>query len=492
MTPPARWRGLRERTPLRTQLIVVTVALAALAVVVVAVVSTFVLRSYLIERADRQLEASIRPMSAGEFGDPRNQMDHGRNDFVPPAVYFGQVYDAQGNVVANLGPGGADDFGQPALPVLDARTVATLDGRPFTVSGEGGDWRVLVSPVDNPMTPQAAAVAIGLPLDGVQSTVNRLLLVDAAVAVAVLIALALAARWLVAVSLRPLGEIERTAHSIAAGDLTGRIDNVVPDTEVGRLGASLNAMLERIEAAFTAQLRSELAARSSEDQMRRLVADASHELRTPLTTIRGYAELYRQGATTPDLPADEVMRRIEATAARMGVLVDDLLLLARLDQHRSLQQVPVDLQEIVIDVLHEMAPVAPGHRLHMEPVGGGPVTVLGDADRLRQVVSNLVANAVRHTPAGTEVSVTLTETAAEVTLEVADSGPGMPPESASRAFERFYRADASRSRADSGSGTGLGLAIVEALVEAHGGTVTLSSTLGQGTTVVVTLPKLPA
>ncbi len=469
-----------------------TVALAALAVLAVAAGSTWVLRSYLIDQVDQQLYRSVRPVMSGELDGPRMPMGGGRDGFIPPVVFFGQVYDSQGNVVSDLGSSGTTTAGQPDLPVLDAVTVSALDGEPFTVSGAGGDWRVLVAKVSGQPSSDLAAIAVGVPLQSVQSTVTRLLLIDGVVAVAVLVLLALVARWVVLMSLRPLAEIEETAGSIATGDLSRRVDNDIPDTEVGRLGSSLNVMLERIESAFLAQRESERSARASEERMRRFVADASHELRTPLATIRGYAELHRQGATTAELSVDEVMERIETTAGRMGVLVDDLLLLARLDQHRALEREPVDLLTIAGDVVREVGPVANDHRVRVMADGVEPAIVLGDAARLRQAVSNLVANAVRHTPDGTAVTVSVRVSGSQVTVDVADDGPGMADEAVSHAFERFYRGEASRTRGDGAGGTGLGLAIVEAITEAHGGQVTLRSAPGAGTSVQITLPRLAA
>jgi two-component system OmpR family sensor kinase len=226
--------------------------------------------------------------------------------------------------------------------------------------------------------------------------------------------------------------------------------------------------------------------------MRRLVADASHELRTPLTTIRGYAELYRQGAMPEDLSAAQVMERIEGTAERMGVLIDDLLLLARLDQHRTLSREPVDVLAVASDVVREFALMADGHRLDVVADGTEPAIVVGDPDRLRQVVSNLVANAIRHTPTGTCVTVSVNVVADDVLLDVSDDGPGMGEESAARAFERFYRADSARSREGDVSGSGLGLAIVQAIAQAHGGRATIRSEPGVGTVVSVRLPRLAA
>jgi two-component system OmpR family sensor kinase len=252
-------------------------------------------------------------------------------------------------------------------------------------------------------------------------------------------------------------------------------------------------MLAQIEAAFRSQQASESAARASEDRMRRFVADASHELRTPLTSIRGFAELYRQGAVPEPDDVARVMRRVEDEAARMGLLVDDLLLLARLDQQRPLERLPVDLLAIAADVVHDASALAPDRTVQLRVADrGDPPVVLGDEARLRQVVGNLVSNAVAHTPAGTDVTVSLTTDGhrSVAVLEVSDSGPGLAPADAARVFERFYRADPSRTR--SGGGTGLGLSIVAALVAAHGGQVAVDTKVGRGSTFTVTLPLQPA
>ena len=295
-------------------------------------------------------------------------------------------------------------------------------------------------------------------------------------------------------SLRPLVEVEQTAGAIAAGDLSRRVPEADPRTEVGRLSRALNAMLGQIESAFTAQANSEGAARASEERMRRFVADASHELRTPLTSIRGFAELYRQGAVPDSTAVTRVMRRIEDEAARMGVLVEDLLMLARLDEQRPLERLPVDLLTIASDALHDARVLGPDHPSHLDVAthGVAPV-VLGDEARLRQVVSNLVSNALVHTPPGTTVSVRIANERADdgaqwVLLEIADDGPGLAPDARIRIFERFYRADPSRTRASGGSG--LGLSIVAALVAAHGGTVRVESEPGEGTTFQVRLPHI--
>jgi two-component system OmpR family sensor kinase len=334
-------------------------------------------------------------------------------------------------------------------------------------------------------------------------------------------ALAIAGVAAVRASLRPLTDIERTAQGIAAGDLSRRVPEHDPRTEVGRLGRALNVMLSQIEAGFHARARSEEAARSSEERMRRFIADASHELRTPLTAIRGYAEYYRQrgGAASAAEPPpgtgsgaqaatetasltaadlDRIMDRVEHESARMGVLVEDLLLLARLDQQRPLDLRPVDLLTVAADGVQDARMIAPDRAIDLSVGSGTAFLVLGDEARLRQVISNLLSNALTHTPDGTPVHVRLSSAMAHpdgaplrpaAILEVADEGPGMPPEQAERVFERFYRADQSRTRTR--GGTGLGLAIVAALVTAHHGTVSVHTAPGQGATFRIILPLAP-
>jgi two-component system OmpR family sensor kinase len=305
-------------------------------------------------------------------------------------------------------------------------------------------------------------------------------------------------------SLRPLAAIEQTAGAIAAGDLSQRVAEADSRTEVGRLGRSLNTMLAQIEAAFGARAqseamarrseeiarRSEETARHSEERMRRFVADASHELRTPLTAIRGFAEFYRQGAARTPEELNRLIGRIEETAERMGLLVEDLLLLARLDQQRRIEKAPVDLLAVAADAVQEARMVGTDHPIELSVEGGVAYQVLGDEPRLRQVLGNLLTNAVTHTPAGTSVTVRLRPGSLRgtpaVVCEVADEGPGLSPEEAERVFERFYRASPSRGRED--GSTGLGLAIVAALVAAHDGRVEVDSAPGEGAVFRVLLP----
>ncbi len=330
-------------------------------------------------------------------------------------------------------------------------------------------------------------------LSDVDDTVGRLVLLELLVGLLVLGLLGGLAYVVVRTSLRPLEEVETTAAAIAAGDLTRRVPESDPRTEVGRLSGAFNSMLGQIEVAFRAREASEGSALASEARMRRFVADASHELRTPLTSIRGFAELYRQGAVTDRDDLDRVMRRVEDEAARMGLLVEDLLLLARLDQQRPLEQEPVDLLQVAGDAVHDARVLDPDRPIELDLRDGGAPVVLGDESRLRQVVTNLVTNALTHTPAGTPVSVSLEVSPGtdggpdRVLLAVTDQGPGMTEADRAKVFERFYRADPSRTR--SAGGSGLGLSIVAALVAAHGGRVGVQSAPGEGSRFLVELPQ---
>jgi two-component system OmpR family sensor kinase len=423
----------------------------------------------------------------------------------------------------------------------DAAWFEANSGDAVTVpaSGGGGRWRVAVQPKRDG---SGGSVVVAASLEGIDSTTRQLRLIDLVVSLVVLLLLAGLGVLIIRASLRPLVEIEQTARAIAGGDLTRRVPERDPRTEVGRLGGALNTMLAQIETAFGARAASEAAARRSEDRMRRFVADASHELRTPLTTIRGFAELYRQGAARDPAEAslaevearqeelDRLMRRIEGQAARMGLLVEDLLLLARLDQQRPLDRAPVDLLALAADAVHDARAVAPDREIELvlggdeggdgsapergsghdvaaadsESASAGPpparpanptgvLIVLGDGQRLRQVLANLVDNALTHTPAGSPVEVRVGTAPLDgrpgAAVEVVDHGPGLTPEQAERVFERFYRADPARSRA--AGGTGLGLSIVAALVAVHGGSVAVDSVPGRGARFRVLLPLAP-
>jgi two-component system OmpR family sensor kinase len=468
------------RTPLRVKLVATLVALVVAALAGAGFAATASLRSYLLQRVDAQLADAARsyagragggggpggrPGGPGGFGDPRL-----------PNQYYVRDVDAAGTRTT--------DFGTEPVPRLPDIAYAAADGHAFTVPASRGnvEWRAVAV-----RSGDGGVVTVAHDLEDVQSTLTRLTRLELGIGLTVVLLLGAVGYELVRRSLRPLVEVETTAAAIAAGDLSRRVPEGDPRTEVGRLGAALNAMLHQIESAFRVREASEAQARRSEERMRRFVTDASHELRTPLTSIRGYAELYRQGAGG-DLGT--LMRRIEDEGARMGLLVDDLLLLARLDQERPLARDRVDLVPLAADAVHDARVVAPDRDVTLE-AGVGPYEVDGDEPRLRQVLGNLVSNALKYT-AG-PVRVRLATHDDQVVMEVADEGPGLAPAEAERVFERFYRADAARTRAGDGEGgTGLGLAIVAALVEAHGGRAEVDTSPGHGATFRVLLPRAGA
>ncbi len=479
------------RTPLRVRLVAAMLGLLAAAILASGGASVTLLRSYLVDRVDTQLEDASR-MAVNDVMHGRGLYENGRP---LPGGEAGTTYVVQANGADGslLDEGDTTDGdASPDLPKLDAAAVTALGDAPYTVGSAtgGGEWRVITEAL-----PNGESVTVALSLDSVQSTTDRLMTITAAVGGAVLLLLAVVAYVLVRSSLRPLVGVERTAEAIAAGNLSHRVPEGDPRTEVGRLAQSFNSMLGQIEAAFRAREESETEARASEERMRRFVGDASHELRTPLTSIRGYAELYRQGAAAEPADVARAFRRVEDEARRMGLLVDDLLLLARLDQQRPLDQRPVDLLTLATEGVGDMRVVAPDRRIELEVIGTPdrvPV-VVGDEARLRQVLGNLLANATSHTPAGTPITVRVGTTndadGPHAFLEVADQGPGLDDEAAAQVFERFYRGDASRSRA--AGGTGLGLSIAAALIAAHGGRITLQTSPGAGATFRVQLPLAP-
>jgi two-component system OmpR family sensor kinase len=446
------------------------------------------LATYLQDQQDDELLATVKNNQRAELVAACQQPGYRQ----PSSFYFAcLVPESNEPVVIGEPRGPRGDHS----PELDDETVEKLreDGRAISVNSDGEEWRLASGEL-----PGGYTLVVGANRESDDRAISRLVRIELFVGFAVLVLLGAAGYLLVRNSLRPLAEVERTAQAIAAGDLSQRVPAGDQRTEVGRLSAALNVMLARIESAFRAQQVSEEEARGSEHRMRRFVADASHELRTPLTSIRGFAELYRQGAVRSEDDVTRLMQRIEAEGARMGLLVEDLLLLARLDQQRPLTFAPVDLAEVAGDAVHDAKAVQPDRpiSLHLDESLTDVPVVIGDEGRLRQVVGNLVTNALTHTPPDARVTVTVAEApddADVLVLRVADEGPGMAAGDADRAFERFYRADASRTRGDDATaeqgGTGLGLAIVSSLVAAHGGSVQLATAPGQGAAFTVRLPR---
>jgi two-component system, OmpR family, sensor kinase len=474
--------------PLRLKLLIAVIVLVFAGLAVADVVTYTSLKSFLFKRVDQQLVAAEGPVThdlseGGPFSFPGGP---GGQSGIPTGSY-GQVRNSNGDVLVSkpLNTYGATTPPAPSLPAKLPRANASGSGPDiFTTSAVRGStrYRVLVDDVTIVNGPQhtPGTLIVAIPLTDVRDTLSRLGLIEGIASGAVLLGLGFLSWWLVRRGLRPLEEIGVTAGAIAAGDLSQRVKDEDPRTEIGRLGVALNAMLAQIEAAFDER-------RASETRLRRFVADASHELRTPLTSIRGYAELFRRGADSRPEDLAKSMRRIEAEAARMGVLVDDLLLLARLDQGRPLEHEPVDLGRIAADAAESARAIDPDREITVEV--DGPVFVLGDEGRLRQVLDNLLDNARVHTPAGTPVEIKLEVAGEDVVLSVRDHGPGFSPGVAGRVFERFYRGDPARSRITGGAG--LGLSIVAAIVEAHGGKVSASSPNGSGAVFEVRLPAGP-
>jgi len=474
--------------------------------------STF--RSYLVGRVDKQLDEAAGPLLRGEQfrggfpgdggshgdggphgdgggkpgGGPEPDHDDGGEDRVFTEFFVG-VASSDGSV-SRLGPGFRGEKESP--PRLTAQLVERHRGapggdfHPFTVDATEGSglWRVVT--FSRPSDGQT--VVVGLSLHEMSATLRRMLLVVAVATVGVLVALGAMAIWVLRLGVRPLAEMAETAGAIAGGDLSRRVEHADQRTEAGQLGSAINRMLEQIEDAFGQRS-------ASEGRLRRFVADASHELRTPLTSIRGYAELWRAGGLSDPGQLAEAMRRMEQEARRMGVLVDDLLLLARLDQGRPLDLTPIRLDQLVADAVGDARAVEPERPIELAVE---EATVHADQHGLRQVAANLLANARVHTPPGTPVRVSLRAVDGWARFEVADDGPGLPPEVAERVFERFYRGDPARTRARGAAGvgrvpqgSGLGLSIVAAVAQAHGGRVAVETTPGEGARFMVDLPLSP-
>jgi two-component system OmpR family sensor kinase len=556
------WESLRDvpsRMSLRLKLITAVLVLVGLALAVTTLVGNAILKNYLLSPTDSSMVNAFQANPANpnnESWATRYVVSYLSNGGQHTSTGLALDWVANGKINSVIFPasaaigGAGGPFNFPTPPQMPGPALQTSaswlvahSGKPFTLPAQTGDdqWRVLMEPAEFSGangTTVAGTVVLAVDVTSVYKTTGHLATIDLLVGLSVLVLLGLVGVVVIRTSLRPLAEIEETAGAIAAGDLTRRVPDRDPNTEVGRLGHSLNVMLSQIEEAFDAQSQSEDSARRSEARMRQFLGDASHELRTPLTAIRGFAEYYRQrgGVHAADVAdvadkdaaaaagpngkgqltqadLDRIMRRLEQESARMGVLVEDMLLLARLDQQRPLDESTVDLLTLAADAVHDARMVAPDRAINLTVGSGAALLVNGDEVRLRQVIGNLMSNALSHTPAGTPIDVHIrsgnmaeiqsataspddaadlgpqawhgahTTTPAAV-LEITDHGPGLTQEQAAHVFERFYRADAARTT----GGTGLGLAIVAALVAAHRGAVWVRTQPGQGATFSIALP----
>ncbi|MEZ0092777.1 sensor histidine kinase [Streptacidiphilus sp. EB129] len=479
---------VRGGLSLRGRLLVLAVALVALGLAVSDVLVLGIVRNQLVSRVDSQLQGFAKPMAHRLADGHEPTLPHwGTQRGLLPSQFEITFRRPDGSYSEWQRQPVLDSDPMPSLPVLSDAEVAARVGHPFTAPSDhgGGSWRVLVLPVTDTVTGQSTDMLVAASLEETNLTVSKLSEGFLAIGGGVLLLLALAGWFAVRTGLKPLRRIETTAIEIASGHaLSNRMPEGSQHTEIGRLTGALNSMLAQIESAFSARA-------ASEDRMRRFVADASHELRTPLAGIRGFAELYRMGALSTDAEVKRVMGRIESEAVRMGGLVEDLLTLARLDEQRPLELAPMDLRTLAADALHDTTALDPTRPVALTGPGGaaspGAALVLGDEARLRQVVTNLVGNAVKHTPPGTPVRIGVGTVDGHGVIEVADQGPGLAPEQAERVFERFYRVDSSRSRQE-GGGAGLGLAIVSALTAAHHGDVQLTTAPGAGAVFRVRLP----
>ena len=446
---------------------------------VTAVVVPRITASYLLEQVDDQLRATDFPfrgdlVAGAERGSRFPTPDDESRPERPSRMYIGTV-----NADADVAEIFAPNVGDTAAPSIDGEQAIAEAGKgPYTqAAGDSGTRFRLVDREVGDGDTDGDIVVVGLPLDDVDATVSRLVEIEVGALALVLIVLALVAWWVIRLGVRPVNAMAAAATDIGAGDLSARVPEYGEATEAGQLGTALNQMLERIEDEFDQRLR-------SEQRLRQFAADASHELRTPVTTVRGYAELYRTGALDDPTELTEAMRRVEQESVRMGSLVDDLLRLARLDQGRELERAPVDLGAVVTDAGRDAQATDPERPVIVEVADR--VVVAGDERLLRQVVTNLTGNALVHTDPDVAVTLRAAVEGDRAVLEVRDAGPGMRPEVAERVFERFYRADPSRSRHRGGSG--LGLAIVHATVIAHGGEISVTTAPGEGTAFLVTLP----
>lgn len=465
--------------------------LTATGYVISGVIAQQALKGYLLHQVDSQLVAlsggtlprvaAFGIADSDDFEENREERRKNRPLIVAtplqriPTSTSITLLDSNGTVLAELG---GDLNSSPIanyLGGLSMQDVADLNGEAFTVKGTRDDFRAIAVVLPNGAGSVVAAQSLG----DLNRTVDRLGLLFLLIGLLLLTLITVATRLVIRIGMRPLKDVEATAGEIAGGNLSVRMPDANPDTEVGRLVTALNSMLSRIEGSFAARV-------ESEDRLRRFVADASHELRTPITAIRGFSELYRQGAVQGEQPTKDLVARIEGESVRMSTLVEDLLLLARLDEERQMEMKPINLVDIVDAAVSSARVSNPHHKIEFEKPSH-EIFILGDAPRVHQVIANLLANAGVHTPMGSQVALTISQEALGVAVAVSDNGPGLSPEAQSKIFQRFYRADPSRARVD-GEGSGLGLSIVDAVMRAHGGSVSVQSEPGNGAKFTLFFP----
>jgi len=472
---------------LRNRLTVGVLVLSAIGFIGAGVGAQALLKNYLINQVDEQLlsvvggtadrldQAGIARDDDGDGRGPQAARATTPLNRVPTSISV-TVLDPFGNLVGGIGGDLNSNQVTEYVKGLLPGQVAAFGSKPFTIEAPGADFRVATTVLPSSL----GSVIVAQSLSDFDKTTRQIGIVFLIIGGLVLLFIAFASRQVIKLSMKPLEKIEATAEKIAAGDLSARLENFEPDTEVGRLSTSLNQMLSRIEESFAART-------ESESKLRRFVADASHELRTPLTSIRGFAELHRQGAVPEGEKTKELISRIEKESMRMGSLVEDLLMLARIDQSREIVMADVDLSTLIKEAVTSAQVAGPEHPITSDIAHD--VHTQGDSDKIYQVVTNLLANARAHTPAGTAIHVATYSADDGTYVTVADKGPGLSAEDQQHIFERFYRVDTSRQRSSS-DGSGLGLSIVDEVMKAHGGSVSVSSEPGNGATFTLHFKSL--
>lgn len=475
-----------ETWSLRSRLVLGVVLLTSLGFIASGFASQALLRSYLTSQIDQQLIQIAsgtlpRIQESGIAEDALEEGEESEGVRVPtplqriPTSTSITLLDVSGNIVGGLGGDfNADPITNYVRGFLPS-DVTSHQNEPFTIESREIDFRVLALALPD----GSGTVVAGQSLEDLEATSAQLRLLYFLIGLVLLLIIAIASRAVIRVGMRPLEDVEKTAQEIASGNLSARMPVTDPSTEVGRLVSSLNSMLARIEDSFAART-------ESENKLRRFVADASHELRTPITAIRGFSELHRQGAVKGEADTSALIARIENESKRMGSLVEDLLLLARLDQAREMESKPVDIIHVVTEACASARAAGPDHPVTLI-TPDDEIFTLGDEARIHQVIANLLANARAHTAPSTPITVTVSTGSDGVRIAVADKGPGLSIDDQKRIFERFYRADSSRVRS-SGEGSGLGLSIVDAVMRAHGGSVTVQSEIGVGSTFILHFP----
>jgi two-component system OmpR family sensor kinase len=491
MNSPLHLKNPLSKWSLRNRLILATLSLAAVAILASDFAANTALRSFLVNQVDSQLTSiaggSLLRLDRAGIQDFTAQTTDTTDTTSPftvlkplrgvPTATTVTLLDTSGKILGQLGGDLTDSATTTAFAGFTTAKAINYAGKPFTYLTTKGQPEIRA--IAKLLPSGLGMVIVSVSLDSVDRTLGELTALFFFISILVLLLIGIISKWIIDLSLKPLDKVEATAEAIAAGNYSARLPDANPDTEVGRLTSSLNRMLSRIEESFAIRV-------ESESKLRRFVADASHELRTPLTAIRGFAELHRQGAVRGEEKTKELVQRIEKESVRMSSLVEDLLLLARLDQSRQLAKDPVDLNALTEEVVASAEAAGPNHPIIVQ-LSGQETYALGDSMRIHQALANLMANARTHTPIGTRITVTVAQNETEASITVTDLGPGLSEADQSRIFERFFRADPSRARSG-GEGSGLGLAIVSAVMLAHDGSVTVESKLGEGASFTLHFP----